>query len=565
MREDQRGQSDARHCPARLNRACVHPAVGLGLRTANAAALLALPDSGCTLLEVHSENYFHAGGEPAELLRRAGARHALSLHGVGLSLGGVRALNPAHVAALVELVERVQPVLVSEHLCWNAAPDGRHFSDLLPLPRERPTLDLLVARIQEVQERLRRPLLVEHLAAYARLAGDVIDEPEWLNEIAARSGCGLLIDLHNLAVAAHNLGFSAWGWLRRIDPRHVGQYHLAGGQRRQLGADRLWLDSHDAAPDAAVWSLFHDALECFGPHPTILEWDADLPDIAAQCALVAQARACLLRAVPPALPARSALRTPACAILDLHRLGERQSAWADALSSAQPQAAPADWSIGDKGARARFAIHRRNHQHHLLAALEAIYPVLGQLLGRECLRMLAWTHIAQRPLTTGNLLDYGGGMAELLDARTEFAAWPWLSDVARLEWVLHRVAHAPPALEPLRLSMLAGLSAEALARLVVRPIPASALLHSGWDVCAIHAAPEAPVVQRAPRPVQVLIVRPGLRTTMQLLAPGEGAWWDGLSRLDFGGAHVAALAQDPEFDLAAALARWVPVGALQRQ
>lgn len=539
------------------------PAVGLGLRTANAAALLDADHSGCTLLEVHSENYFHAGGEPADLLRRAGAQHALSLHGVGLSLGGVRDLDPAHLAALAALVERAQPALVSEHLCWNAAPDGRHFSDLLPLPRDQRTLDLLVARIQQVQERLRRPLLVEHLAAYGSLAGAAIDEPEWLNDIAARSGCGLLIDLHNLAVAAHNLGFSALDWLRRIDPRHVGQYHLAGGQRRALGAAVLWLDSHDAAPDDHVWSLFRDALQRFGPRPTIIEWDADLPDITVQRALVARARAALDGAVPAAAQPADRCEMQPLSALDLRELGARQAAWADCLAGADGPAVPPDWVVDDAWAPARFALHRRNHQHHLLAALEAIYPVLGQWVGPECLRMLAWTHIVQCPLTSGNLLDYGGGMAELVAARAELAAWPWLADVARLEWALHRVAHAPPTAQPLTLAMLAALPAEALAALVVRPIPASALLHSVWDVRAMHAEPQAPVAPCARRPVQVLLVRPGLRTTMHVLEGGAGAWWEGLSHLDFGGAHAAALALDPGFDLAVTLARWVPAGVLQ--
>lgn len=561
--------------------------VGLGLRAENAAALLATDAPVCTLLEVHSENYLHAGGQAAALLRAAGERHALSLHGVGLSLGSERTLDSDHLGGLVELVDRVQPALVSEHLCWNAAPDGRHYADLLPLPRDSTTAGLLIDRIQHVQERLRRPLLVEHLAAYAGCTGDALEEPEWLNWIAARSGCRLLIDLHNLHTSAHNLGFDPLRWLDHVAPQHVGQYHLAGGQWREGPCGRLRLDTHDALPDDTVWSLYRHALARFGAHPTILEWDADLPSIAVQLAAVSQANDLLILAsrCTPALPPLAAAApepiAAACVIPAqtqaatsqrspvLAALGAAQTAWAEALDGGAAAEPPRTLAAPTAERTARFAIYRRNHQHHLLAALAAIYPRLGRCVGADCLRMLCWAYVRKHPLHTGNLLEYGGAMPALVAARPELAEWPWLPDLARLEWHWHRVDRAPDSRHVLSLAALAQLSETQLDALRLRPIAASAWLSSAWDLVALWTqlgeAEDAAPEQIAAADVQVLVARPGLSPLLRALPPGAAIWWSAIaSGSSLGAAVAVARAAQPAFDLAATLALLVPSGVLEQ-
>jgi hypothetical protein len=223
-------------------------------------------------VEVHSENFFHEGGASLHALERARAAWPVSLHGVGLSLGSADELAQAHLAKLKRLVDRVEPALVSEHLCWGGV-GGVHFNDLLPLPYHRESLDLLVERIGRVQDTLKRPILVENLSAYVEFRGSEMTETAFLAELARRSGCGLLLDLNNLYVNAVNFGFDAESRLADLPGAAIGEFHLAG---HHVGEDCL-IDTHDARVCAEVWNLYAAACRRFGPRPTLIEWDADLP------------------------------------------------------------------------------------------------------------------------------------------------------------------------------------------------------------------------------------------------------------------------------------------------
>ncbi|WP_298233606.1 DUF692 domain-containing protein [uncultured Azohydromonas sp.] len=273
-----------------MNPLLSHPlppcAAGIGLRAEHHAALLDLKPR-VDFAEVHSENYFGRGGPPLHWLRRAREFCALSLHGVGLSIGSVDPLRAQHLRRLRELVDELQPALVSEHLSWSCV-DGLYANDLLPLPFTREALAHVVARVQQVQEALGRPLLLENLSSYLRFAADEMPEWDFISEVARRSGCGLLLDVNNLYVSARNHGFDPADYLAALPPEAVAQYHLAGFTHRRFddGAEIL-IDTHSRRVSEDVWALYAQALRCLGPRPTLIEWDAELPPLPT---LVAEAR-----------------------------------------------------------------------------------------------------------------------------------------------------------------------------------------------------------------------------------------------------------------------------------
>ena len=223
--------------------------------------------------EVHPENYMGAGGPPHAYLGEIRARHPLALHGVGLSIGGPGPLDRAHLARLKALVLRYEPDLVSEHLAWSTH-QGRYFNDLLALPYTAETLNLVADHVDQVQEHLGRAILLENPATYVRFAGSTFDEIDFLDEIARRTGCGLLLDVNNVQVSCTNHGDDPRAYLARFPVHLVGEVHLAGHAQ----ADGVLIDSHDRPVAEAVWALYASLIAAIGPIPTMIEWDNDLPD-----------------------------------------------------------------------------------------------------------------------------------------------------------------------------------------------------------------------------------------------------------------------------------------------
>ncbi|HSV19452.1 MAG TPA: DUF692 domain-containing protein [Casimicrobiaceae bacterium] len=250
---------------------------GIGLRSQHYRAFL---DGAPPVdwLEVHSENFFGDGGYDLHVLEHVRARYPLALHGVGLALGSVletaqdEARFAAHLSRLAALVERVEPAVVSEHLSWGTF-GARHFNDLLPLPYTSDALRWMCIQVTRVQERLRRPILVENVSSYVTFAADEMSELAFLDALARRTGCRVLLDINNLYVNAANHGFDAAAALGDIAPEHVGEIHLAGHVR--VG-DTL-VDDHGSRVAPAVWKLYEHALEELGPIPTLVEWDMDVP------------------------------------------------------------------------------------------------------------------------------------------------------------------------------------------------------------------------------------------------------------------------------------------------
>ena len=253
-------------------------AVGIGLRPAHIEHVLARRPP-VPFFEVHSENFFCAGGQLWEAFDTLRRDYAFSLHGVGLALGSTAPLDARHLTTLRELVERTEPALVSEHVCWGRLGD-RHFNDLLPLPRTEEALDLMVARVQQLQEALGRRVLLENVSSYVEFTHATLGEGEFLAALAARSGCGLLLDVNNIYVNSVNHGLDPERCFDALDPDSIGELHLAGFTRKEGLGGPLLIDSHDARVDPAVWALYAEAVARFGPKPTLIDWDQHLPEFA---------------------------------------------------------------------------------------------------------------------------------------------------------------------------------------------------------------------------------------------------------------------------------------------
>jgi uncharacterized protein len=238
-------------------------------------------------VEVHSENFFADGGAAMGVLHAARERWPVSLHGVGLGLGSAVGIDEQHLQRLASLVQRIEPVRVSDHACFARAPrrDGGpvvHGSDLLPIAFTDAALNIMVANVQRVQDHLKRPLLVENLSAYLHWADDGLAEPDFFNQLLQRSGCGLLLDVNNLVVNALNADRdeaaavrSACAWIDKIKPTGVGEIHLAGYQ----DCGDIVIDDHGSCVHAPVWQVFAHAVQRLGPRPTLIEWDTALPPL----------------------------------------------------------------------------------------------------------------------------------------------------------------------------------------------------------------------------------------------------------------------------------------------
>ena len=252
----------------------MRPAAGIGLRSPHLAEIgRDRPATG--FLEIHAEN--HLGGSPArQAVERLREIYDFSVHAVGLSLGSVDGLDEAHLGRVVELVKRLEPGLVSDHLSWSTHA-GRCFNDLLPLPYTEEALDVVVHNLDRLQEALGRPVSIENPSCYLGFVQSTLTEPEFLAELVRRSGCGLLLDLNNIVVTAHNLRLDPRDWLKALPGEAITEYHLAGHAVNDCDGEPILIDDHGSRVGDEVWALFGDALRRYGPRPTLVEWDTDIP------------------------------------------------------------------------------------------------------------------------------------------------------------------------------------------------------------------------------------------------------------------------------------------------
>lgn len=265
---------------------------GLGLKPEHLDEILTTePDVG--FFEVHAENYMGDGGAPHRALAEIAVRYPLSLHGVGLSIGAEQPLDKAHMARLKALVERYRPQSLSEHLAWSTH-ESRFLNDLLPLPYTKQTLERVSAHVDEVQQTVGRRMLLENPSTYILFEDSTIDEIDFLDAIAERTGCGLLLDVNNVMVSAVNHQLDAFAYVDHFPVERVGEIHLAGYDETIDGAgDRLLIDAHNSTVADDVFSLYRHTIGRTGPVPTLIEWDNDVPAFAVLLAEATRAEAVL--------------------------------------------------------------------------------------------------------------------------------------------------------------------------------------------------------------------------------------------------------------------------------
>ncbi len=274
-----------------LSRAC-----GIGLRSQHLAELAAEPADApraAPWLEIHTENFLCDGGPRLAMLDAIAARYPVSCHGVALSLGSAQGVDMDHLARVKSLVDRINPPFVSDHLSWSAV-DGVHLNDLLPLPYDEATLDIVAANISRAQDALDRRILIENPSRYLAFTQATMDEPQFLARLVARTGCGVLLDINNVHVSAVNLGFDAAAYLARIPAQMIEEIHLAGAAPSPTEPDLL-IDTHSRAVDEAVWSLYESVIATIGPRPTLIEWDYDVPALPVLAAEAVRAQKALAR------------------------------------------------------------------------------------------------------------------------------------------------------------------------------------------------------------------------------------------------------------------------------
>ncbi len=266
---------------------------GVGLKPQHYADALACRAEGLWF-EAHPENYMAAGGPRLAWLDAIARDRPISLHGVGLSLAADEAPDADHLAALKRLVDRYQPALVSEHLAWSMR-RGIYAPDLLPFPRTMAALARIAENVDRMQTALGRRVLIENPSLYLPLDGHDLDEVAFLTELSRRTGCGLLVDVNNVHVSAHNLGYAAETYLDALPAAAIGEIHLAGHAADARLGQTLLIDTHGAPVAEPVWRLFRRLVTRIGPRPTLIERDDAIPDFAELMAERDRAAAVLTR------------------------------------------------------------------------------------------------------------------------------------------------------------------------------------------------------------------------------------------------------------------------------
>lgn len=272
---------------------------GVGLRLPHLAEVAATRPAAAWL-EIHPENFL-ANPHATELLLAVAADYPVSVHTVGVSIGSAGGIDRAHLARVRALVDVVDPILVSGHLAWSTH-DGEYLNDLLPLPYGEETLSVLARHIDEVQDGLGRPYLVENPSSYVGFGDSTMSEVEFLSELARRTGCRLLCDVSNVHVSGHNMGFDPYAYIDGFPAAAVAELHLGGFTPEEDEGDpgsALLVDTHAARIAEPVWDLYAHAVRRFGPTPTLIEWDNDLPPFAVLLAEAARADAVAARAIRP--------------------------------------------------------------------------------------------------------------------------------------------------------------------------------------------------------------------------------------------------------------------------
>jgi uncharacterized protein (UPF0276 family) len=418
--------------------------VGLGIRP-ELFSEVASHDHDLGFFEAHSENYFGHSIARHKLLELR-QDFPVSLHGVGLSLGRSDDLNQAHLDNLKSLVDEVEPSLVSEHLAWSAY-SHRHIPDLLPLPLSQQALDIMCQHVEQMQEALGRRVLVENPSNYLIFDQLQIPEPDFLNELAKRTGCGLLLDVNNVYVSSQNIGRDPRLYVEQLNTDAIQEYHLAGHTKVNRDGDEVLIDTHNQPLCPQVLELLSHTIAVHGVRPALLEWDSDFPrfaELLEQCDKVSDVLTQNGESISSESHKESNMIEAVVADKSNQKsipLTQLQSAFIDELmQTARGQDGhglqiQADFSK-------RLNVYRNNTFGALLDYLVEVYPATQGVLGDDYFRQLARLFVQTMPPSEGNVHLYGAGLGSFILTIQELQAYPYLYDLARYEWHYHELYYA---------------------------------------------------------------------------------------------------------------------------
>jgi uncharacterized protein len=496
-------------------------------------------------LEIHTENYLEPSGWDSHVLDQLRKDYPISLHGVGMGIGSAKGFSEHHLQRVRDVVHRVEPALISEHLCWGAV-DDRHLNDLLPMPLTPEALRLVCERVERIQEVLGRQILLENVSTYLRYRDDAMSEAQFLSAVAARTGCGILLDINNLYVNLRNHNEDPLAALEAIAPGSVGEMHLAG----HLVTPDAVIDHHGDRVAPEVWDLYARAVRRFGTVPTLIEWDTDIPALEVLLNEAEHARRI-------AAEVRQQMDSEKLAVLEV-----TQQAFSNALFDAKTEALALPMFKGDAQlAEQRLALYRGNLTGAWDKTLSSAFPVLKALVGDEFFTALARAYGKAHPSQVGDLNQFGARFSDFLNDFPHVADYPYFPDVARLEWALHRAHYAEDAqpIDPARLMLLTPEQLDA-AHLVFHP--ACSLITSEWAVVELWSAHQTEGEENYPKELAArncgLVVRQQWKAdVMPLTAAAHAALAALMQGQALGPALDAALEIDEAFDFGAQLRQWL--------
>jgi hypothetical protein len=501
--------------------------------------------------EAISENYMDTGGRPLQILETVRRHYPVALHGTALSIGSVDPVNPNYLARLKKLIERIEPFVVSDHLCWSGV--GREtLHDLLPLPFTEEAIRHVRGRVEYVQEFLGRPILLENVSSYVTYRHSTIPEWEFVSEVARRSGCGILLDLNNIYVNATNHGFDPFDYLKGIPGERVGQFHLAG--HTDMGS--FLFDTHGSPVIHPVWELYRRALELWGPVSTLIEWDEQIPPFERLLEEAEKAKRIYReievrgaqRRLSPVEGRIEAGRT-------LENIGPRLSE-VEQWFKEQIQPCGRDSSCPERGdaflnpqggvrGEERLQVYASGYVARIREGLAEAYEAVRWALGEEGFRRLAREYAVRFPSGNYNLSLVGRRLPEFLEKSPWKEEFPFLSDLARLEWQMVESFHAfdGPPLDPSRLAEIPEDEWEK-ARLVFQP--SVGLVASHWPILDLWKARKMPPGEMkkewGAQPQRVLVSRRGVQVWCELLDANQYRLLQGLISGESLGAACETLA-----------------------
>lgn len=509
--------------------------------------------------EAISENYMDSGGRPITILEQIRAKYPIALHGVALSIGSTDPLNEKYLQRLKTLVERIQPEIVSDHLCWSGA-GGKPLHDLLPLPFTEESIAHVVSRVSKVQDLLKRPMLLENVSTYITFKHSTMPEWEFLSEVARRSGCGILLDINNIYVNSKNHGFDAVQYLDGIPADKVGQFHLAG--HTDMGT--YLFDTHSKPVIPEVWNLYREALKRWGQVTTLVEWDEDIPEwpeLMAECGRARKIYDEFSHHAPQKqnTPVPVSYHAPSVKAKSLKEIQEWMKDWV------APAAERKSADFVNSGER--LSVYSGGYVARVYEALKEGYEAVSKLLGEHEFMHLAERYAACYPTESYNLTWAGSHLPEFLH-ENPVKAMPYLPDLARLEGAIVESFHAFDD-TPFDKSQLAKIPLDDWdqARLIFQS--SVRLFVSEWPVLELwkdRAGLEPGIILKKEKQF-LLIGRRGVQVRCEYLDEKQHRFLESLlcgRTLGEACEDLAAVSGDEDIPVAEWFSRWVQDGLIAR-